>query len=318
MILPLPAFALSAATLFLSACQTPASQESKAQSTGVTAVQTEQPTARALAKVSEPRKWLIKNSQIIELSSIETGRNYEIVVGLPPSFGQHPQREYPVLYVMDGQWDFVLVNKLTGGLRFDQVIDEFLVVGISYGGKNPDYGKLRGEDYTPTRSHPSHANKPFGGDAAKFLQFLENRVFPLVEKRYPVDSSQRMISGSSLGGLFVLYAMLERPEMFHTVLAISPAVHWDERVLFKREERFHASHTVLNTRVWISVGAEDWPHFVAGQKDFSQQLASHHYSGLDMKTLVVQGERHAGVKPEAYNRAVRFAFAPWAAKHPPK
>jgi hypothetical protein len=28
---------------------------------------------------------------------------------------------------------------------------------------------------------------------------------------------------------------------------------------------------------------------------------------------VAPGERHAGVKPEAYNRAVRFAFEPWAA-----
>lgn len=59
----------------------------------------------------------------------------------------------------------------------------------------------------------------------------------------------------------MLYAMFERSKLFHTVLSISPAAHWDDRVLLKQEEAFAATHPVLNTRVWLSYGELEWPHF---------------------------------------------------------
>jgi hypothetical protein len=31
---------------------------------------------------------------------------------------------------------------------------------------------------------------------------------------------------------------------------------------------------------------------------------------------IVPGEHHAGVKPESFNRALRFVFEPWAAQQP--
>ena len=34
---------------------------------------------------------------------------------------------------------------------------------------------------------------------------------------------------------------------------------------------------------------------------------------MALEVKVVEGERHSGVKPESYNRAIRFAFAEYAA-----
>lgn len=42
------------------------------------------------------------------------------------------------------------------------------------------------------------------------------------------------------------------------------------------------------------------------------------YEGLSLRVQVVPGERHAGVKPEAFSRALRFAFEPWAAAQKPE
>jgi hypothetical protein len=39
-----------------------------------------------------------------------------------------------------------------------------------------------------------------------------------------------------------------------------------------------------------------------------------HYDGIALRTQIVPGERHAGVKPEAFNRALRLIFEPWAAQ----
>jgi hypothetical protein len=256
---------------------------------------------------------VIQNSELIDLHSDQTGRDYELIVGVPDSYEKEPERRYPVLYLLDGQWDFNLINTLSGGLRFDRVVPEFLVVGISYGGKEPDYGKLRREDYTPTRWQLPEEKEPTGGDAPKFLRFLEENVIPTVEGRYRVNASERMLAGSSAGGLFTLYALIEKPDLFQSYLALSPAAFWGDRYLFEREREFRARHPALKKRVWLSVGELEWPDYVKQAREFFSQFEASRYEGIALRVQVVPGERHAGVKPEAFNRALRFAFEPWAA-----
>jgi predicted alpha/beta superfamily hydrolase len=270
------------------------------------------PPPASPAAADTPRRWSIDSSEVVQLSSRETGRDYDLIIGLPPSFAEHPERRYPALYLTDGQWDFSLVQMLAGGLRYDKVAPEFLIVAITYAGDKPDYDRLRREDYTPTPTRADGAAAPSGGDAGKFLAFVEHGVIPLVEGRYRADPKHRVLSGHSLGGLFALYALFERPELFEAVLSLSPAVGWDDRYLFARERAFHTAHPQLDKRVWISVGDSEWPQFTQAAKDFIQQFQASAYQGIHLQTRVVEGEAHAGVKPEAYNRAIRFAFQPAA------
>jgi predicted alpha/beta superfamily hydrolase len=270
----------------------------------------------APASAAAPRKLVIQNSELVDLHSEQTGRDYELIVGLPPSYENEPERRYPVLYLLDGQWDFNLINALSGGLRYDQVMPEVLVVGITYAGENPDYGTLRRQDDTPTRWHPPEEKAPFGGDAGKFLRFIEENLIKTVEGRYRVDASQRLLAGHSAGGLFTLYALFEKPELFQTYLALSPAAGWDKPYMFQREREFHAQHPALPKRVWLSVGESEWPDYVKDAKDFFAQFEASRYEDIALHVQVVAGERHSGVKPESFNRALRFAFEPWAATQP--
>ena len=205
---------------------------------------------------------------------------------------------------------------MSGALRYDKVIPEILVVGITYAGESPNYTQLRRADYTPTHWQPPDENAPFGGDAPKFLRFLEEKLMPTIEARYRVDASQRMLAGHSAGGLFTLYALLEKPELFQSYLALSPATFWGDRLLFQREREFHAQHPTLQKRVWMSVGELEWPEYVRHAKDFFTQFEASRYGGIALRVQIVPGERHAGVKPEAFNRALRFVFEPWAAQQP--
>jgi predicted alpha/beta superfamily hydrolase len=274
-------------------------------------------TASSHCPVTVARKLVVANSQILELNSALTGKQHELIVGLPASYAHQPEREYPVVYLLDGYWDFNLVNTLMGGLIYDRVAPELIVVGLSYGGNNPSYDRLRGDDYTPTHCHPSHSQEPFGGGGSRFLEFLEASVLPTIEAQYRVDPMQRVLSGHSLGGLFTLYALFERPDLFRSFLALSPAVGWDERWLFEREKQFRQDDLSLERRVWLSVGDAEWPHFTLACRDFFQQLSASEYPGLELQVKIIEGERHSGVKPESYNRALRFAFAEWAAAQPP-
>ena len=91
--------------------------------------------APAVASTIAPRSYELKGSVIREVHSDITGKDYELIIGLPPSFEKEPGRRYPTLFLLDGQWDFTLLNALSGGLRYDQVMPEMLIVGLSYGGK---------------------------------------------------------------------------------------------------------------------------------------------------------------------------------------
>jgi predicted alpha/beta superfamily hydrolase len=43
----------------------------------------------------------------------------------------------------------------------------------------------------------------------------------------------RVLVGHSLGGLFAVYALMTRPDVFQGYIAISPALWWDDQSLVK-------------------------------------------------------------------------------------
>jgi uncharacterized protein len=269
--------------------------------------------ACAPAGAAEPpvQPYVIAHSQVRVLPRSANGREYQLIVGLPPSYDKEPARRYPVLYICDGYWDFPLIASLAGGLLYDRAIPEFILVGFGYPGAKPAFDALRAYDYTPVPA-PNDPKGKLGGHAPEFLQVIEKEMIPFVEREYRVDPSFRALGGSSLGGLFTLYAMLERPGLFHAYIAPSPAVEWANGWLFGREEAFAAKHKELKARLFMSGASEEWPAFLAAIKRFDQVLQGRHYDGLQYKWRLVDGERHAGTKPESYNRGVRFVFAPRA------
>ncbi|HVE57542.1 MAG TPA: alpha/beta hydrolase-fold protein [Pyrinomonadaceae bacterium] len=242
---------------------------------------------------------VIPGAHLRTLKSKDTGRTYDLYFQLPDL---KAGKKYPVLFVLDGQWDFKLLDSVYGGLHYDKFVPEMIIVGITYSGKNPNYDQLRAMDYTPT----AVKNVPGSGDAAKFLDFLKKDVFPFVEKNYQADASKRILMGSSYGGLFTLYAMFTEPELFYGYVAAAPAVSFDDNFSFKQEKKFAETNKNLPVRLSISVGGVE--ELTPSVKAFMDVLKSRAYSGLKLETRVIEGERHAGNKPEAYNRGLRFMF----------
>ena len=92
--------------------------------------------------------------------------------------------------------------------------------------------------------------------------------------------------------------------------SISPSVGWDNRWIFRREAQFYAARRNLDRRVWLSSGSQEEPGYLENELAFFKQFSQRGYSGLALAVHSVEGERHAGVKPEAYNRALRFVAEP--------
>src|SRR5512143_485944 len=61
----------------------------------------------------------IPGSEVRQLESSATGRSYDIYVRLPDEYAPDQGKKYPVLYLLDGQWDFKLLDSIYGGLYYD-------------------------------------------------------------------------------------------------------------------------------------------------------------------------------------------------------
>jgi predicted alpha/beta superfamily hydrolase len=255
-----------------------------------------EPSGRTFDVVTLP------GTAIRQLKSSATGRSYDIYVRPPDEYGQDHGKNYPVLYVLDGQWDFKLLDSIYGGLYYDGSVPEMIIVGITYSGDRPDYGALRAMDYTPVADIFISGS----GGAPKFFAFLKEQLIPFIETNYRVDSSQRVLMGSSFGGTFTLYAMLTEPMLFSGYVIGSPIVTYGHEFAFQQETEYASNHKDLPVRLFLSVG--ELEEISRPVKEFMQILHDRNYAGLEMETRIIEGERHASNKPETYNRGLRFIF----------
>jgi predicted alpha/beta superfamily hydrolase len=244
----------------------------------------------------------IPGSELRTLESSATGRCYDLYIHFPGDYAQQPDKAYPVLYVLDGQWDFKLLVSVFGGLLIDGFVPEMLIVGVTYSGESPEYETLRLMDDTPVAIEQI----PGSGGAPKFLAFFKDELIPFIATNYRADSSQRILLGSSAGGLFTLFALFEDHKLFSGYIAASPAVPYGDNALFKQEAQYAAQHQDLPVKLFISAGEqESLAHPI---KEYIKVINERGYQGLQMNVRILEGERHASIKPEAYNRGLRFIF----------
>ena len=123
------------------------------------------------------------------------------------------------------------------------------MVGLSYpAGANYDVERRR--DYTITATDGDGKS----GKADAFLNFITKEVAPLIESRFRAEKTDRVISGSSLGGLFAIAAAYKAPGFFAGHIAISPAAGWDHGALGKLDAAYARDHKALPARMFISHG----------------------------------------------------------------
>jgi len=258
---------------------------------------------------------VIPNSELRVLPRTVAGRQYQLHIGLPGSYGRNPTRHYPVVFVTDAYWDFQKIAAIRGSLVYDKLVPEFIIVGLGYAGQGLDYDKLRLWELSPVPLVSWGA--PDSGHAAEFLHTLATEIIPFVEREYRVDPAHRVLAGSSLGGLFTLYTMYTHPELFSAYVAASPAVGVENGWLLDYELKFAATKRAVPARLFISVGGFESPDFTADSYRLNDRIKVRPYPGLAYEFRVIEGERHSGMQFESYVRGLQFVFAPLAPESGP-
>ena len=234
-------------------------------------------------------------------SSIVAGQEYELQILLPGSH-KTSNKKYPVIYLMDSQWDFPLLKCLYGEHYYDGFVPELIVVGVTWGGINPNPDSLRARDYTPTKE----ARSPQSGGADNFLSFMKNELFPFIESNYKADNNNRTLMGCSLGGLFTLYTLFTQPVLFTGYAAASPAVGWDREALYKYEKEFAEKKLSKSVRVYMTIG--DVERSRPTYERFAAQMTSRNYISVSLRSKILENTGHSGTKSETFGRGMQYVF----------
>jgi enterochelin esterase-like enzyme len=141
-----------------------------------------------------------------------------VIVWLPPSYATASEKEYPVLYLHDGQNVFDPHTSTLGhDWRIDEIadslirkgeIEEFIAVAVYC---NPD---VRAKEYS---------DDPDLGE--KYQDFLCCQLKPSIDSTYRTkeDAENTAIMGASMGGLISFIMAWEYPDVFSKAACMSPA-----------------------------------------------------------------------------------------------
>ena len=257
----------------------------------------------AIAGFSQNNPVIIPGSQTLTFTShYVKDQTYALQISLPSGYHKS-NKTYPVIYLMDSQWDFPLVSALYGEQYYDGFIPEAIIVGITWGGNHPNADSLRARDYTPT----NEKRLPQSGGAEAFLSVIKNEVFPLINKSYRADTTDQTLMGCSLGGLFTMYTLFTHPTMFNRYIAASPAFMWDDHVLDQYEKKYHDKSSNPKARLFMCVGGVETS--VPAYQKLTQFLADRHYTNLQIESRVLDNIGHSGTKGEGYERGLQSVFA---------
>jgi len=250
----------------------------------------------------ELKHYQMPGSTVHEVNSKVVGQLYELAVSVPSSYSENTAQTYPVIYVMDGQWNFSIVRDITGKLNYDGVMPEVIIVGVTWGGEGADPGVLRGRDYTPS----AIPQIPNSGGADNFLTALETELIPFIEQHYR-NNEERIVTGSSLGGLIVTYALLEKPRLFNKYISSAGAFQvFSDDFLNKKLLKLANSKLHKNTRIFIGCGTLD--QCENHNTNMVKELKALNLPDLDVKLQLAEGLGHTGVEPLSYTYGLKMAF----------
>lgn len=235
-----------------------------------------------------------------ELQSSKLGRPLHIFVDLPEDYNE-AEHYYPVVYLLDGGNTFPLMASYHHYLRFGEEAPAVIIVGISYGADTFKEGNWRSTDYTA----PSK-ERDFWGGAANFQSVIQEEIFPLIESGYRSDVEKRVIFGHSLGGQFVLFNALTKPELFFGHIASNPALH--RNLPFFLKWQGENDMPVKISKVFVSSGELDDPVFRKPTLEWIEHWQAVTPRPWVLETRTLSGQTHLSATPEAFRQGLSWLF----------
>jgi predicted alpha/beta superfamily hydrolase len=237
-------------------------------------------------------------------------------VWLPPDYDGWGATSYPVLYLNDGQNLFDpstafagvdwRVGETAARLIQEKKIPSLIIVGIDNTGMN----RLR--EFIPYKSRDPKLTDPLG---ARYTEFLQREVMPLIQSRYPIlrGPANTGLGGSSLGGLIALYTAMASPGILGQLLIESPSLFVANRKILKESR----SVSTWPNRMYVGVGTKEIGNpekdakTVDDVRDLALILRAAGLNDTRLRVRIEEGAAHTeGAWAARFPDALEFLYAP--------
>jgi hypothetical protein len=202
-----------------------------------------------------------KTVENLAIRSTLTGVIYPYHVYLPASYNTS-EKTYPVIYALDGQWNFKGFTDL-----IDKDQRDIILISIEEG---PKASGRRSIDYRLP-------------GVKTYIEFFRQEFIPLIESKYRIDSNHRSFQGTSFGGIaataFMFLDDAESP-LFENYIAYDASM-WDSPELLSGliDARLAKNHP-LKVKMFLTTALPLGNHISV--KGFMKDLEERNIEGLNI------------------------------------
>lgn len=222
------------------------------------------------------QKHYVSDFEEFSIDSKVLNEKRKVFVRLPSNYDA--TKSYPLIIRSDGNFNFKRWNESLDRLSQENKATDSILVSIP----NLFWTDTRNRDLVPPyarqdvtiEARPPADNSPeIFGRADRFLSFIEQELLPYIEANYKTNDN-RILSGYSAGGSFVLYTMVTKPNLFTGYFAFSPAAWYDESVVVEQFSQTIANIKGSPTFFYLSLGDEENEIITGSFKGLLQVLES--------------------------------------------
>lgn len=220
------------------------------------------------------------------------GEGRKLRVYLPTN---RKDNKFPVLYMHDGQNVFENEEAIGGvGLELHDYLEkndvELIVVAIDQNSRErvSEYCPwINGEYTTKFFGKPSSE----GGKGKEYVEFIVNKLKPLIDSKYSTNHNETYMVGISLGALVTTYAACTYPQIFKRIAGLSSAFYRNQEGIQQLLKMADLSHL---EKVYLDCGTNEGGDKMAGPFLETNKAIFDiiRQKGIEAELKVIEGAEH--------------------------
>ena len=216
-----------------------------------------------------------------------------IEIQLPRSYDASPDKNYPLIVVLDGDYMFNIVAGSVDYLSYWGDIPENLIVGINQKETRfKDSSVLDNITHTPITS------------TASFYDFIVNEIIPYFSKNYRI-SNFRVILGQERTANFANFFLLKKTPVFQAVISISPKMSKNMNS-YLSENLSKTNSKIVYT---LSSSKKDFESIYKNVFDLKNSLDSISNKNLKFESLIFDEENHYILPSLSVPKSIRSTYS---------
>lgn len=164
------------------------------------------------------KKGDIFTGEVFSFESKVLKENRDIYISFPENY-EHSVHNYPVIFVLDGEYLFPLASSIVKLQSSRNYMPESIVVGIP---NNTDKRMHMAMEIFDDEGEPFFYGEGIG-QANKYLTFFREELIPNLEKKYRINNHRSIIGMSPTFGP-VLEAFWSQPDMFRGYIVLAAEI----------------------------------------------------------------------------------------------